>query len=81
MRAPAIAHSITAPAHCPECGSDSVHTRRSIIGVVFGWILVTVGFLAAFPTMCISFILSIWGVFLIMPKHRCKDCRWKTRAR
>jgi len=51
------------------------------MGVLGGWCLVVVGFLAAFPTMCISFILSIWGVFLILPKHRCKDCDWKARVR
>ncbi len=40
-----------------------------------------VGFLAAFPTVCASFILAVWGVFLMLPRHRCKDCGWKKRAR
>jgi hypothetical protein len=54
--------------------------RRSVFGVIFGWALVMVGFVGAIPTLGVSGILALWGVFLMVPKHRCKDCGWKRRA-
>lgn len=77
----AIAHHRQQPDACPDCGSEHIVTGRSIFGVVMGAILVLVGFLAAFPTLCASFILSVWGVFMMSPRHRCKSCGWKKRAR
>lgn len=54
--------------------------RRSIFGLGFGWALVMIGFLGAIPTLGVSIIAAIWGVFLMVPKHRCKDCGWKKRT-
>lgn len=65
---------------CPECNSERVVRRRSIFGVIFGWSLVMIGFVGAIPTLGVSGILALWGVFLMVPKHRCKDCGWKRRA-
>ena len=75
-----IAASQKQPAECPDCGSDRVVRSRSFFGLVFGWALVMVGFVAAIPTLGVSCIVAIWGVFLMVPKHRCKDCGWKRRT-
>jgi hypothetical protein len=48
--------------------------------VIFGSLLVLIGFLAFFPTLGISFIAAVFGVFMIVPRHRCKDCGWSERT-
>ncbi len=54
--------------------------KRSFFGVIFGWLLIMVGFLAFFPTLGVSFIAAVFGVFLMVPRHRCSDCGWNRRT-
>jgi predicted RNA-binding Zn-ribbon protein involved in translation (DUF1610 family) len=75
-----IADQPDIPAECPDCGSERVIRKRSIFGVIFGWALVMIGFLGAIPTMGVSIIVGIWGVFMMVPKFRCKACGWKKRT-
>ncbi|MFP4598415.1 MAG: hypothetical protein ACOC9W_01905 [Persicimonas sp.] len=48
--------------------------------MIFGWLLIMVGFLAFFPTLGVSFIAAVFGVFLMVPRHRCSDCGWNRRT-
>jgi DNA-directed RNA polymerase subunit RPC12/RpoP len=75
-----IAYQSDIPAECPDCGSDRVIRKRSIFGVIIGWTFVMIGFLGAIPTLGVSIILGLWGVFLMVPKLRCKACGWKKRT-
>lgn len=54
---------------------------RSLFGFVAGALLVLFGFLAFFPTLGVSFIAAVFGVFMMMPRHRCGECGWNERAR
>lgn len=68
------------PDECPDCESTRVHRGRSLPGLIFGALLVLFGFLAFFPTLGVSFIAAIFGVFMMVPRHRCDECGWSRRA-
>ena len=65
---------------CPECDADALVRRRSWIGFPIGAVLLMVGFLAAIPTLGFSFVVSLYGVFLMVPRTRCRKCGWKKRG-
>jgi hypothetical protein len=75
-----IAHQPDIPDECPDCGSERVVRKRSIFGIIFGWAMVMIGFLGAIPTLGVSIIVGLWGVFLMVPRLRCKSCGWNKRT-
>jgi hypothetical protein len=44
---------------------------------VVGFLLVVIGLLLFLVTFSASFILSVYGVFLMLPEKKCKACGWE----
>lgn len=65
---------------CPNCGSDALRSERAWHGLILGPIFMVVGFLFGIATLGVSFILTIWGIFLWMPKEVCDDCGYDQRG-
>ncbi len=65
---------------CPECKGSRVKTSRRRLGSLLGIVIVFLGSAIAIPTFGLSLIAVIWGVFLTLPYHRCKDCGWTQKA-
>lgn len=61
---------------CPRCGGNA-HQRISWLKAAAGFALVIVGFVLFIATFGASFVLSIFGVFMMMPSARCKACGWR----
>lgn len=64
---------------CPNCGSPELRRERVWYGLILGPIFMVVGFLLGIATLGVSFILTIWGIFLWMPKEVCPDCGYDQR--
>ena len=73
--APTESHEV-----CPECGSQRLTRGRSATGFVAGALLVLIGFLGFLWTLGLSFVLALWGVFLMVPHTKCRACGWKMRG-
>lgn len=41
-----------------------------------GAFLVLMAFLLFFPTIGVSFILGVYGVFMMIPRRECVACQW-----
>lgn len=61
---------------CPECGGPTEESRRPL-RALFGFTLLVVGLVLFVMTLGASFILSVYGVFMMMPQRRCKACGWR----
>ena len=68
------------PETCPECKGTRIKTSRRPLASLVGIVIVFLGSAVAIPTFGLSLIVVIWGVFLTLPKHRCKDCGWSQKA-
>ncbi|MEZ4460291.1 MAG: hypothetical protein R3E66_11310 [bacterium] len=42
-----------------------------------GALMVFVSFLLFLPTLGVSFILGVYGVFMMVPRAECPSCDWK----
>lgn len=67
------------PDLCPECGSDRLARGRSLFRALGGFAIVIICGLLALPTLGVSLIFMIWGVFLILERTTCRDCGWSKR--
>jgi len=60
---------------CPKCQTETIpvgsHFRKA-----FGALLVFASFLLFFPTIGVSFILGVYGVFMTIPRKECPSCKW-----
>lgn len=80
MDAQQASQTAPAPPTCPECDSERLRHGRRPIGYPVGALFVLIGFLAALPTLGFSFILTLFGVFLMVPRTRCRDCGYSERS-
>ena len=64
------------PSKGPECSSTDVVIRRSWPRVFAGIFIVLAMGLIAVPTLGVSLIFMLWGVFLIKERPICQDCGW-----
>jgi predicted RNA-binding Zn-ribbon protein involved in translation (DUF1610 family) len=65
---------------CPNCGEKAIVRSRPWYGLVLGPVLMVIGFLLGIATLGISFILTLFGIFLWMPSRRCESCGWSQRS-
>jgi len=61
---------------CPECGEPTDERVRPLRATI-GFILVVTGLLLFLMTLGASFVLSVYGVFMMAPQRRCTSCRWR----
>ncbi|QED28986.1 hypothetical protein FRD01_17420 [Microvenator marinus] len=61
---------------CPRCKTE-LPTRAPIWRIVIGFSLVVIGVVLFLITFSASFILSVYGVFLMLPDRECKACGYK----
>ncbi len=64
---------------CPNCGKPGLEASRPWYGFIFGPILMVVGFVLGITTLGLSFILTLFGIFLWMPARSCPSCGWRQR--
>ncbi|MEC9396930.1 MAG: hypothetical protein VYE40_17380 [Myxococcota bacterium] len=64
------------PSHCPECSSSRIVVKRSWPRVFAGVMIVLAMGLIAVPTLGVSLIFMLWGVFLIKERPICQECGW-----
>jgi len=69
------------PKKCPECHSTKIEKRRSIFRILLGMVLIFLGIVFAIPTVGLSLVLLLWGVFLTAPRPACAECGWKGEYR
>jgi hypothetical protein len=60
---------------CPRCKTPTL-AKRTLWRLLLGAALVFLSFLLFFPTVGVSFILGIYGVFLMVPRRECAQCGW-----
>lgn len=63
------------PTRCPQCRAD-LEERRPIWKLLMGAFLVLMAFLLFLPTIGVSFILGVYGVFMMIPRRECVACQW-----
>lgn len=62
---------------CPECGAEDLKTSRALWRLLVGGPIALVGLALALPTLGVTLVLFIWGVFIVQPRKRCTRCGWK----
>jgi predicted RNA-binding Zn-ribbon protein involved in translation (DUF1610 family) len=64
---------------CPNCGEDAITRSRPWYGYFLGPLFILVGFLFGIVTLGLSFILTLFGIFLWQPAKSCSACGWRQR--
>ena len=63
---------------CPECGSQELVRGRAWVRATLGVGIVILGCALAIPTLGGSLVLTLWGVFLVIERTRCRECGWRS---
>lgn len=69
-------NQIKIPKKCAQCGSEQVRLKRSWPKVAAGVLIVLVSCALAIPTLGVSLIFMIWGIFLVRQNPTCAECGW-----
>lgn len=66
------------PERCPECGGQDLKRGRAWLRALGGFVIVILGCLFAIPTLGLSLVFTLWGVFLIIERTTCRECGWQS---